>query len=319
MAKLLPPSWARHAVTPVRDTLYLVFIDESGCGNIAKEPFLVYSAVAFPASSYGEMVVGLRQQLAEIESKSDTQYTQRNPPGLGYEIKAIDAFKKTRGPKAKIRELLLKEPAARGGRAILTVQDRKAFAEKHPRTDANKKSREYLIERIARFLRDQNSYGVCIIDNDEGRQKAVQKECADLIRDGNIVQWISRWDGLHRETTNDLDRIVEVHFGDSEHSVGLIIADYFAHGAFKRYALRSAGKREPGWWIHLKGSLRSLGMPGCLIAGYGLKYFPGSEPDWKTPEMPSIRKVSKKKATKKKAMSWTPIFGPPATRQQEIY
>jgi hypothetical protein len=130
-------------------------------------------------------------------------------------------------------------------------------------------SLQFVMERINYYLSDNEDYGYCIYDNNKRLESVIDGHAMSLIREGSEISYYSSYWSNMVTVNVSMDRIIEMAFGNSLHSIGLQVADYFASFT---YAYYNGGKPDNcGWWNTLESSLHR--KDGKLI-GVGLKEFP---------------------------------------------
>ena len=254
----------------------LLFIDESGFSrnwtqDIAQQPFYVLAGVCIDASEYAAACDDLRTKV-ECLNLPDLEFRL----GQGSEIKARDVARgdgwwgNHNEQRNRFRDLMLGFPAEYGGAAFITVIDKARHRDQYAYPeDPVSMAMKYLFERVERYLRETDSHVFCIYDHDTWRTDSLHEESMSLIREGSRVIYFSRFSGERMETTNILDRILEMALGTSENSVGLQVADFFCTCAY--FHFKSGRPENCGWWDHLCCSLH---RQNNVLEGYGLKVFP---------------------------------------------
>lgn len=246
--------------------MFFAFIDESGTGG-ESQPFLVISAVLLPCDGYAVLCGELRKQATNIIGAVP------DPLGLGFEVKASHIFsgkgdwRHRDTQRNELRDLMLGAPAKAGGRVILSVVDKAAHEKRYPSESPYNRAFRYLYERMQRFLKTAGSHAYCVYDENPRMKQSLQSHSSQLVNQGSQVSFLSQYDGNYYEVTNQLDRIIELVFGDSMHSVGLQLADFFATGTYSYY--KSGQSADCGWWELLRASVHMKGMKG-----YGIKEIP---------------------------------------------
>jgi hypothetical protein len=256
--------------------MQFIFLDESGyapnwINSIAEQPYYVLSAVCIPGNRLAESYTGLREEMKKIELPGNSK-----PLGQGFEIKAKDVatgagwWGKHNKRRNDVRNLMLSFPTKYGGTAFVVIIDKDAHYKKYySPDDPYIISLRFILERVEYYLMDSNDYGYCIYDNNKRMEPEIDGHAASLIRDGSTISYISPYAFQWVTVNVTLDHILEMSFGNSLHSIGLQVADYFASFTYSYYKGRKPSKC--GWWKTLETSLHK--KDGRLI-GVGLKEFP---------------------------------------------
>jgi hypothetical protein len=254
----------------------LIFVDESGYtpdwrSDMAQQPHYVVSAVCVPAEKYRKMC----DEMRAIVSGLGIPFAKM-PLGQGFEIKAREIvrgggwWKDHEDARNAIRDVMLGAPAVYGGQAICIVIDKaKHQATYYSPEDPYDLAHQFLLERMQWNLARCDADGYCVWDQNKRIEDTLHEHSASLIREGSGIEYFSGYFGTTVAYKFKVDRILEVSMGQSEYSVGLNVADFFASmtAAYFKQGRRSSC----GWWNVLE---RSLDRKGGVLDGAGLKVFP---------------------------------------------
>ena len=216
------------------------------------------------------MSQSLRERIDGIE---DLQLD--HPLGRGFEIKASEIAKGKgwwrahNAQRNEVRKSMLSFPEGNGDAAIVVVIDKNKHHNKYALPDPpHEIAFKFMFERIQWYLIDQDDVGMCIYDQTKFLDDEMHEASTDLIRDGSTITYQS--DVFGYITKNfQIDRIIEFCLGKSDNSIGLQVADYYAHFTYQYF---KNGKPEKcGWWNTIKTNLYKKNGE---ILGYGLKVFP---------------------------------------------
>jgi len=257
--------------------MWLIFLDEAGFtrgdwrNGIAQQPYYTLSAVCLPGARLATVYQDIR---AKVTGLSLVQLPR--PLGQNYEIKARDIASGTGWWQAHnternaVRDTMLSAPRAHDGCAFVVVVDKAAhFAKYTLPEDPYLLAFRFAFERLAQFLEEKQSYAYCVYDQNTRLQESVLEQSSALIQQGSYITGYSWFYEQHYEFVLEIERIVELAFGDSKHSLGLQIADYFATFAYQYF--RNGRPAGIGWWNTLESNLhRAHGT----LNGIGLKVFP---------------------------------------------
>ena len=112
-----------------------------------------------------------------------------------------------------------------------------------------------------------------IHDRNKRLEEDIHQNIANLTYEGSRIIHYSDWYDQIIKYTYQINRVIELAFGDSRNSIGLQVADFFASMTYHYYK-----KDKPtscGWWGTLVESLdRQDGDSNGELIGYGLKEFP---------------------------------------------
>jgi hypothetical protein len=258
----------------------LIYFDESGyTGNwekgISKQPWYVLSAILIPADNIGKAYSNIQYEVDQLKIPG-----QHKPIGQGYEIKARDIvkgsgfWKDQQKKRINIRHKMLSFPRDYDGTAFIVGINKKAHLERYS-TPHNPYllSFEWILERLEIHLSLTNGgsgdNAICIYDRNN-LEKRIQEKLSGLITDGNVIEYYDKEISEYSSKTFKLYHIHEINFGDSKHSVGLQVADFFATMAYSYF--KNGMPENWGWWNILRGSLAKDN--NGTVEGYGLKIFP---------------------------------------------
>lgn len=255
--------------------MYLIFVDECGYAKdwasdseIREQPFYILSAVAIPTTQIDSVYNRIRQWIKNL----NLPHTNADRLGHGEEIKASsvdrgkDFWKRFPQHRDRVRESYLRQQDATY--FLVCVDKQRHKAQYSSPEDPSRLATRFLFERLQGFLREQSTQGFVLIDANK-REEAEQKELvAGLLTKHSSGIGFSKFYGTFYEWSLEFTNILEVHFGDSRHSLGLQIADFVARHA---YSWRKAGKPSnyPGWSLILPKLYK---YPNHV--GWGYKEFP---------------------------------------------
>jgi len=252
------------------------FIDESGYvanweKGIDEQPFYTLSAISLPADQVSHMYEGARHAIGTfaLPGKPGTL-------GHGFEIKARDIARgngwwgKHETERNSMRQLMLSLPAKYSGSALLVVVDKQKHLDQYAYPEnPYMLALKFMFERLQAIAKEKNDYVQCIYDHNTRLDAEIQSSKATLVRDGSLIEHYSTYSGEFRSTTQQLDRILDVSFGESRNSIGLQVADFYATFTYQYYK-----RGEPpacGWWDTLYANLYRY---NSKVDGWGLKVFP---------------------------------------------
>lgn len=255
--------------------MYLIFVDESGYdknwdsdNKILEQPFYILSAVAIPTTKIDIVYTQIRQSIQELP----LPHTNADRFGHGEEIKASsvdrgeDFWKKNPELRDRVRKSYLDQQDAI---YFLVCIDKQRHKARYPSPeDPSRLASRFLFERLQGFLREQVAQGFVLIDANK-REEAEQREfIAHLLTEHSGGIAFSRLYGAFYEWRLEFTNILEVHFGDSKHSLGLQIADFVARVAYS-WQKEGTPPDYPGWRLILP---RLYNYPNH--EGWGYKKFP---------------------------------------------
>ncbi|MBT9260253.1 MAG: DUF3800 domain-containing protein [Clostridiales bacterium] len=258
--------------------MYLIFVDESGYvknwdsdTSIHEQPFYILSAVAIPTTQIDSVYTRIRQRIKELH----LPHTSADQLGHGEEIKAKSIDKgeghwgKDPELRTRVRDSYLNQEEAT---YFLVCVDKSRHKKNYSSPeDPSRLASRFLFERLQGFLEEQNAQGFVLVDKNKREEEQQQEYAAQLLTEGSGGIAFSKFYGTIYEWRLEFKNILEVHFGDSRHSLGLQIADFVARYA---YSWRKAGKPSdyPGWSLILP---RLYKYPNHV--GWGYKEFPKEE------------------------------------------
>lgn len=253
---------------------YLIFVDECGYShnwmdekNIEQQPFYVLSAVAIASSRVKDIYENIRKATYFLIQNDDAWLL-----GHGSEIKAkeVDRGEGIWGQnphlRKEIRKIFLDLPETT---FFVIIIDKK----KHKVTYKDPKNPyelafQFLFERVEGFLNDKNQYGLILIDLNKREEDAQKNTAAQLILQGSHgISWRNFYGQVY-EWRLPINKIIELHFGDSRYSIGLQIADFVARISYS-YLKNGRNPNYPGW-SYIEQRLYKY--PNHI--GWGLKIFP---------------------------------------------
>lgn len=254
----------------------MIFLDEAGytfdwTSAMEDQPFYVLGAVVLPADNLPPAYSALRQAEQQIQLPEASV-----PLGQGREIKAREVatgsgwWRSHNSERNGIRDLMLTWPTTHEGTAILVVVDKKAHHEKYYTPDSPYLlALQFMLERLQHYLTARNDHGYCVYDHNKRLEAEVHAKAIGLIREGSDITYYSSFYGGEVYTKMTLPNVLELALGDSQNSLGLQVADFFATFGYQYF---KQGKPDPcGWWTTLRSNLDSK---GGVIDGIGLKVFP---------------------------------------------
>jgi len=257
--------------------VHLAYIDECGFSpnwkaDIVNQPYHVLAAVVFPAKDVPAVseVVQQRIRAVGLESFPGTL-------GRGAEIKAKDVdggvgyWQSHPDHRARVRDAMLCAPSEHGATAFVVVIDKPRHLGKYVTpADPSLLALHYLLERIQMHAEHIEDHTICICDQNRRQEPAVVEVIEELAAKGSLIFYDSKAYGGLVQKHQTFSRILEFHFGQSQNSVGLQIADFFARVT---YSWRKKDKDEyyPGW-SHIKQTL--FRNNDGKLEGFGYKEFP---------------------------------------------
>ncbi|NRA48535.1 MAG: DUF3800 domain-containing protein [Phaeodactylibacter sp.] len=259
----------------------LIYIDESGYSqnwqkDLDKQRYLALAGVVLCADCYSYACQELR---ANIQALNLPKTLYPHPIGLGSEIKASsiakgkDWWHKNTETRNRVRDLMLSFPDKADGEVILVIIDKKALNERYanPHNPVDMAMR-YLFERIQWLLTEEEEAGICFHDQDKTRDDYLYQHSMRLIREGSTFEYYNFYEHTVEDAQFYMDRIVELHMGNSKNSIGLQVADFYARCG--RDYFRSSDRSKCTWWKVLRSNLY-IDIKG-RVNGAGLKLFPES-------------------------------------------
>lgn len=256
------------------------FLDESGTSDcsdpqVIAQPYYVLACVCIDARQLPAAYLATRSFVAGLNLR-----TQSTPLGLGFEIKAKDIasgtgiWRNQEPQRNAVRDQFLTVPRRFGGSAICVVIDKQALVvrnRKRKPVSPTEVAHKLMMERISKHLHRLSNDAFCVFDNDKRMEERVRENTSALLREGSRVSY---WDNSVSDFVSSvqrIDRILDCVMGDSAHSIGLQVADFFATMTYQYY--KQGSPANCGWWNTLKASLQTV---GGRLHGYGLKEFPSA-------------------------------------------
>lgn len=229
--------------------MYLIFVDECGYQPnwssekaVREQPFHVVSAVAIPSHALPNIYTNIRSRIAQLNLPE----TEADALGRGQEIKAgsVDRgegfWGKNQNLRDAVREIYLNLP----GVTYFVVCINKKELRKQALGPTL--SLRFLLERLQGFCQENNQTGYILIDLNK-RQEAEQRDFfSRILRRGSGGIAVNKFYGVIYEWRLEMSNIVEIHFGDSKHSLGLQIADFVARHAYS-WRKKDKDPNYPGW------------------------------------------------------------------------
>ena len=266
----------------------MIFLDEAGYtpdwrAGLSQQPFYALSAVCIPADRVQEAYAGIRAAITALPLRPSP-----GALGRGFEIKAKEIatgagwWKFHNAERDAVRAIMLAAPRQYGGSAFVVAIDKERHRDRYTSPDdPYLLAFRFIFERLALFLIEENEVGYCVYDHNTRLEADLLERSNALIQDGSEIYGYSRFYGEHLHGILSIERVQELVFGTSSHSLGLQLADYVAT---MTYCYLRDGRPSPcGWWDTLKAGLHT--RFGALD-GVGLKIFP---PDRTLPRPPSRR------------------------------
>ncbi len=240
--------------------MHLIFVDECGYqadwtaeDAIRGQPVYVVSAVAVPSESTAQLYEAIRDGVAQLGLPE----TNAQALGRGEEIRANavdrgDGFwGKNPSLRDRVRQIYLDQQATT---YFVVCVDKARHRDKYPSPrDPSHLGLQFLLERIQGFLNETRRSGFVLIDANKRLEPELRELSSQLLREGSWGLAMSRFYGMLYEWRLDMSSILEIHFGDSKHSLGLQIADFVARHT---YSWWKSGKDENyAGWNYIKPKL----------------------------------------------------------------
>lgn len=259
--------------------MYCVFVDECGYqknwdrpDKIEEQPVYVVAAAAISSESLAERYSSIRNAVASLNLPG------KDPSNLGRgeEIKAASVDRGVgfwhENPRLRdsVRKIYLDLEDVT---YFVVIVDKKLHKQRYGNNaqDPSQLALKFLLERIQGFLNENQEQGMVFIDGNKREEAEQRGFLGNLLKRGSGGIAIGKYVATIYEWRLDLRDILEIHLGDSKHSLGLQIADFVARHA---YSWWKNGKNSsyPGWKFT---EPRLYRYPNHL--GWGLKVFPHEE------------------------------------------
>jgi hypothetical protein len=233
--------------------MYFIFVDECGYqpdwtneAAINEQPVYVLSAVAVPSENVTQLYDAIRNSVAQLWLPE----TNAQALGRGEEIKANavdrgDGFwGKNPSLRDRVRQIYLDQQPTT---YFVVCVDKALLRDKYPwPRDPAHLGLQFLLERLQGFLNDTHRSGFVLIDANKRLEPELRERSSQLLLEGSWGIAVSKFYGVPYEWHLSMSKILEIHFGYSNSSLGLQIADFVARHA---YSWWKSGKLEeyPGW------------------------------------------------------------------------
>lgn len=232
--------------------MYFVFVDECGYqpnwsneNAIREQPVYVVSAVAVHSENLTQLYEAIRNGVAQLSLDINNQAL-----GRGEEIRAnaVDRgegfWGKNPEIRDKVRQIYLDQQA---NTYFVVCVDKARHHDKYvsPEDPAHV-GLKFLLERIQGFLKENEQSGFLLIDANKRLEPELREHSSQLLREGSWGIGSSKLYGIAYMWHLSMSNILEIHFGDSKHSIGLQVADFVARHT---YSWWKNGKSQdyPGW------------------------------------------------------------------------
>lgn len=259
--------------------MHVVYLDEAGytgsdwIAGMQEQPFYVLAAVAVDIARVDEMYQCARKEMASIGLP---EYIV--PLGLGYEIKAKDIAKGNgwwqghNTERNAVRDLMLTLPKRYDAYVITIVVDKERHKKRYSFPDnPYLLALQFALERMQLQLMATDEKAICIYDENDRLSNELSDYTTSLVREGSKIEYFSNAYEAYIKKRFQLTNILEFTHANSDSSIGLQFADFFASLTYQYY---KAGKpKECGWWNTLTASLAKRNGE---MTGIGLKEFPGT-------------------------------------------
>jgi len=147
------------------------------------------------------------------------------------------------------------------------VIHKKGYWQQYPAQNPYEVAYIFLIERYQKYLKENNSLGICIIDPREGQvEKSFIGEELDHIH--NLLRWEDS--GFWQKCPNIIERVL---FSTSERTVGIQLADLYCYPVFHTFEYNKA---KDEYWRFRDVTSPKLYKKNSRLEGFGLKFFPDS-------------------------------------------
>lgn len=233
--------------------MFLVFVDECGYSanwrkEISKQPFHVTAAVAVPSNDLHDLYNRLRTRLQKLT----LPHTNVDALGKGEEIKAaaVDRGEGFWGKNQQLRDVVrmayLDQSSSIVYFAVCIDKSRHLREYGGIAEDPTDLALKYLLERIQGFLNEHNEQGFVLIDANKREEQKQRSYFSRLLKYGSGGYAVSRWWGTIYSWRLNMERIMEIQFGDSKYSLGLQIADFVARHVYS-WRKSNTNSNYPGW------------------------------------------------------------------------
>lgn len=123
----------------------------------------------------------------------------------------------------------------------------------------------FLLERFQKYLAENDSLGICIIDPREGQvEKQYIGEELDHVH--NLLRWQNG--GFWIKCPNVIERVL---FSTSDKTIGIQLADLYCYPVFNTFEYN---KKKDEYWRYKEITFPKLYRKGSRVDGFGLKFFP---------------------------------------------
>lgn len=142
---------------------------------------------------------------------------------------------------------------------------KKDYWQQYPAQNPYEVAYIFLLERFQKYLEENSSLGICIIDPREGQvEKAFIGEELDHIH--NLLRWSDH--GFWKKCPNIIERVL---FSTSERTVGIQLADLYCYPVFNTFEY---DKTKDEYWRYRDITYFKLYKKDSRVDGFGLKFFP---------------------------------------------
>ena len=255
----------------------IAYIDECGFAlnwqeSIKDQPFYVLAAALFDMVRVQEMFSSLQAEIERIRLKEIS-----GTLGRGMEIKARDVdagsgyWSLHPEHRAKVRKIMLSAPAKYGGTVFIVIINKQLHFEQYVTPeDPSLLALQFLLERIQIPLQREDDRVICVCDQNRSYEPKIVEAVESLAAEGSMIFYHSRVLDQFVQKRISFPEILEFHFGQSQNSVGLQIADFIARVTYS-WRKRDKVDTYPGWSdIHESLYRNEEGK----LEGFGYKEFP---------------------------------------------
>ncbi len=145
------------------------------------------------------------------------------------------------------------------------VIDKKGYWKKYPSQNPYEVAYIFLLERLQKFLKQNDALGICIIDPREGQvEKTFIGPELDHIHD--LLRWHEG--GFWKQCPNIIERVL---FSTSDRTIGIQITDLYCYPVFHVFEYNKA---KDEYWRFNEVTYPKLATKAGEIDGIGLKFFP---------------------------------------------